>query len=171
VLERFAAEGGLVIGICNGFQTLVKMGMLPNRGGDWAREVSLVHNASGSFIDAWVPVDFADAGPCLWTKGLPRRMLPVRHGEGRFVAKDGLLLDAMEAEGLVALRYEAGSNPNGSERDIAGICDPSGRIFGLMPHPEAFLIRENHPARRRASQDRPGIDLFENGVRAARESM
>jgi len=93
----------------------------------------------------------------------------VRHGEGRFVARDEATLDALEGEGLVAVRYR-GEGPNGSARAIAGICDPSGRVLGLMPHPEAFLVRENHPLRRRASRDDPGVELFENGVRAARDA-
>lgn len=169
-LDAFIADGGLVIGVCNGFQVLVRMGMLPNRDGRWGREVSLIQNESCSFVDGWYPVAFKAESRCLWTRGLEPRDLPVRHGEGRFVARDEATLDALEAEGLVAASY-AGVGPNGSSRGIAGICDPSGRILGLMPHPEAFLIRENHPDRRRASRDETGIGLFENGVRAARASM
>lgn len=168
-LERFVAEGGLVIGVCNGFQALVRMGILPNRDGAWSRGASLIHNESGRFVDGWFPVAFAKESRCVWTRGLEERLLPVRHGEGRFVARDDAALDAIEREGLVAAKY-SGENPNGSERAIAGICDPSGRVFGLMPHPEAFLYRENHPGRRRALREEPGIGLFENGVRAARDA-
>ena len=168
-LERFIADGGLVVGVCNGFQALVRMGILPNRDGRWGREASLIQNESGHFVDAWFPVAFDAGSRCLWTRGLSPRLLPVRHGEGRFVARDELVLRALESEGLVAVRYD-GPGPNGSERGIAGICDPSGRVLGLMPHPEAFLSRENHPYRRRASRDEVGIELFENGVRAAREA-
>jgi phosphoribosylformylglycinamidine synthase subunit PurQ / glutaminase len=168
-LERFVADGGLVIGVCNGFQALVRIGILPNRDGAWGREASLIQNANCRFVDGWFPVSFEKDSRCVWTRGLPGRLLPVRHGEGRFVAKDSLALDALEAEGLVAARY-LGDGPNGSERGIAGICDPSGRVFGLMPHPEAFLARENHPGRRRATREEPGIDLFENGVRGARDA-
>jgi len=172
-LESFVARGGLVIGICNGFQVLTRMGMLPNRAGTWEREASLVHNESGRFVDAWVKVHFEPGCRSPWVRGLPDRMLPVRHGEGRFVVSDPgprkpSLLDALEAEGLVALRYDPADDPNGSERRIAGVCDPTGRVLGLMPHPEAFLVRENHPLRRHGSPDRPGLDLFENGVAAAR---
>jgi phosphoribosylformylglycinamidine synthase len=117
-----------------------------------------------------VPVEFEKGSRCLWTKGLADRAFPVRHGEGRFVMRDEAALDALEAGGLVALRYAADGNPNGSERGIAGICDPTGRFLGLMPHPEAFLIKENHPLRRRGNPELPGIDLFENGVRAAMDS-
>jgi phosphoribosylformylglycinamidine synthase subunit PurQ / glutaminase len=168
-LERFIAEGGLVIGVCNGFQALVRMGILPNRDGTWVREASLIQNESGRFVDGWFPVAFEAGSRCAWTRGLAGRLLPVRHGEGRFVARDSSVLDALEHGGLVAARY-SGESPNGSERAIAGICDPSGRVFGLMPHPEAFLLRENHPARRRRSRDEPGVELFENGVRAARDA-
>ncbi len=173
-LEAFVARGGLVIGICNGFQSLTRMGMLPNRAGSWTREASLVHNASGRFVDTWVKVHFESGCRSPWVRGLPDRLLPVRHGEGRFVTRapatkrEPSLLKAIEAEGLVALRYDPADDPNGSENLIAGICDPSGRVLGLMPHPEAFLVRENHPLRRRGSPDRPGLDLFENGVAAAR---
>lgn len=171
-LRRFISTGGLVIGICNGFQVLTKLGLLPGGGGSApSREVTLIQNESGLFVDDWVDIHFEQKTACLWTRGLEDRMLPVRHGEGRFVARDESVLEGLEAGGLVALRYAAGSNPNGSARDIAGICDPSGRVFGLMPHPEAFLVRENHPLRRRAKVGKVGIDLFENGVRAARDRL
>ncbi len=169
-IEGFVADGGLVLGVCNGFQVLVRMGILPNRGGGWEREASLIRNESGRFVDGWFPVAFEAGSRCAWTKGLAGRLLPVRHGEGRFVGRDATSLDALEAEGLVAVRY-SGESPNGSERAIAGICDPSGRVFGLMPHPEAFLAGEQHPGRRRPHRDEPGIDLFANGVRAAREAI
>ena len=196
-LDDFIADGGLVIGICNGFQALARMGLLPGRPGEpWARSVSLVHNASGRFVDEWVPVRFEERSACLWTAGLPPCELPVRHGEGRFAAAGEEALDSLEAEGLVALRYAtrpdgSSGNPNGSARDIAGVCDPTGRVLGLMPHPEAWLERENHPLRRRAipgwpsspgaatpgvatpgvttpGVTTPGLELIANGVRAAR---
>jgi phosphoribosylformylglycinamidine synthase len=168
-IESFVADGGLVIGVCNGFQVLVRMGILPNRDGAWGREASLIQNESGRFVDGWFPVAFEAGSRCAWTKGLAGRLLPVRHGEGRFIARDAASLDALEGEGLVAARY-SGASPNGSDRGIAGICDRSGRVFGLMPHPEAFLSRENHPGRRRPTRDEPGIELFENGVKAARDA-
>jgi phosphoribosylformylglycinamidine synthase subunit PurQ / glutaminase len=168
-IESFVADGGLVIGVCNGFQVLVRMGILPNRDGAWGREASLIQNESGRFVDGWFPVAFEAGSRCVWTRGLAGRLLPVRHGEGRFIARDAAALDALEGEGLVAARY-SGASPNGSDRGIAGICDRSGRVFGLMPHPEAFLSRENHPGRRRPTRDEPGIELFENGVKAARDA-
>jgi phosphoribosylformylglycinamidine synthase subunit PurQ / glutaminase len=169
-IERFIADGGLAIGVCNGFQALVRMGVLPNRDGGWGREAALIQNESGRFVDGWYPVSFEPESRCVWTKGLASRLLPVRHGEGRFIARDDATLDALEREGLVAARYVSAPGPNGSERGIAGVCDPSGRVLGLMPHPEAFLLRENHPGRRRGSSEQPGIELFANGVRAARDA-
>ena len=163
-LEGFVAAGGLVIGICNGFQVLVKMGVLPNMAGAWEPEVSLVHNDSGRFEDRWVRVAFEPASPCVWTRGLPAMDLPVRHGEGKLIVKSDAVLADLEARRLVAARYVARGaeravgaaspavpvaypdNPNGSACDAAGICDPTGRIFGLMPHPEAF-IQGREPSR------------------------
>jgi phosphoribosylformylglycinamidine synthase len=178
-LKGFVEAGGLVIGICNGFQVLVKAGFLPNQGGTSAQEVSLIHNMSGRFEDRWVRVRFEGAGPCLWTRGLPDIEMPVRHGEGRFVTASPQDLAALSARGLVAARYVARDggepiypeDPNGSDGHVAGICDPTGRVFGLMPHPEAFLHPENHPewSALRISEG-AGLRLFVNGVRAASEA-
>lgn len=165
-LEAFIADGGLVIGICNGFQVLAKTGILTNLGGSWEREISLVHNVRPGYVDDWVPVKFEAASPCVWTRDLAPMDLPIRHGEGRLVVRDSTILETLEAERLVALRYE-GRNPNGSVNNIAGVCDRSGRILGLMPHPEAFLVPENHPLRRRRSVCDTGLALFRNAVAAA----
>ena len=119
-IRAFVADGGMAIGICNGFQTLVKSGLLPDLGGTGEPEVTLVHNTCGHYLDTWVPVRFEAESRCVWTKGLSPRMLPIRHGEGRFVAKDDATLARVESLGLVALRYD-GENPNGSANDIAGI--------------------------------------------------
>jgi phosphoribosylformylglycinamidine synthase len=186
-LAEFIAAGGLVLGICNGFQVLVKMGVLPNLEGRGAQEVSLIHNDSGKYEDRWVRVSFEKDSRCAWTKGLPDMDLPVRHGEGKFVVKTSDALRALAAHGLIALRYvsrDPGGNeviypddPNGSDGHVAGICDTTGRVFGLMPHPEAFLHAENHPqwtflretqgrhARGRAHGE--GLHILANGVRAA----
>lgn len=163
-LEAFVADGGLLIGVCNGFQVLVKMGILPNLGGAWRPEVSLVHNASGLFEDSWVEVEFPEGSPCVWTNGLEPMELPIRHGEGRFIAASEALLADIESRRLVALRYRR-RNPNGSQNGVAGITDPTGRILGLMPHPEAFLHRENHPRWTRSPVAAPrGLELFAKGV-------
>lgn len=185
-LGEFIAGGGLVLGICNGFQVLVKMGALPNLEGRGTQDVSLIHNDSGKYEDRWVRVRFEENSRCVWTKGLSDMDLPVRHGEGKFVVRTNDTMNALAARGLIALRYTAGEaggtrvsypdDPNGSDGHVAGICDPTGRVFGLMPHPEAFLHAENHPqwtmrktpARNgRDSARGEGLRILANGVRAA----
>lgn len=158
-------RGVPVIAPCNGFQVLVKAGLLatPETG---EQRATLADNASGRFVDRWVEVA-ADAGsPCVWTKGLERFELPIAHGEGRFVADDAVL-DDLEAGGRIALRYV--ENPNGSLRDIAGVCDASGLVLGLMPHPERYLDFTNHPSwtrrpRPAADEPTPGLRMFQNAV-------
>lgn len=162
-LRRFVDDGNLVIGICNGFQTLVKTGLLPAFDGSDRPQVSLVHNDHGLFIDDWVQVEPDAQTVCVWTKGLPRRWLPIRHGEGRFVADTPDTLGRLRREGMVALRY-VGRNPNGSADNIAGICDATGRVFGLMPHPEAFLHYDCHPARRHGFEGGLGLEIFRQAV-------
>jgi phosphoribosylformylglycinamidine synthase subunit PurQ / glutaminase len=179
-IASFVERGGLVIGICNGFQVLVKMGILPNLSGTRAQETSLIHNDSGKYEDRWVRVRFERTSRCVWTNGLTEMDLPVRHGEGKFVALSAAVMESMAAQRLIALRYaaregDAGSatvgypdDPNGSDGHVAGICDLSGRVFGLMPHPEAFLHPENHPE---WTIDNPGkalgVRIIANGVRCA----
>ncbi len=185
-LLKFVDNGNLVIGICNGFQCLVNLGLLPGIGLDYTRRsVALTYNDCGNFRDQWVHLKVNAQSPCLFTKGLDRMELPVRHGEGKFFAEDDIL-DALTENHQVAVQYalpdgtpargEFPSNPNGSIRDIAGICDPTGRIFGLMPHPEGFNHWTNHPdwtrtselARRGAVKApggiTPGIQIFKNAV-------
>ena len=221
-LARFVDRGGLVLGVCNGFQVLVRMGLVPGIGaagatpaapaapaasvapaasaartratriraapaartGGAAQSVALVHNDSGRFEDRWVRVAFDPASPCVWTRGIAALELPVRHGEGRLVAPEAQLA-AIDAAHLGAARYAAPApataapdgatplpypaNPNGSLRNLAGLCDPSGQVFGLMPHPEAFLHRYHHPAWRNAppaaaALDEAALGLFRNAV-------
>jgi len=180
----FIEAGRLVIGICNGFQTLVNLGLLPGFDGDYGqRAVALTANDCGNFRDQWVTLAVDAASPCIFTRGIDRIDLPVRHGEGKLHAADDVV-DRLAADHQVVLRYAlpdgtpaAGAfphNPNGSLLDIAGICDPTGRIFGLMPHPEAFNHPGNHPdwtrwkeARRRGEgKEVPllGTTIFENAV-------
>jgi len=158
-------RGVAMIGPCNGFQVLVKLGLLPDphAGG---QQVTLAHNNSGRFIDRWTPMAVAPESVCIWTKGLEDHDLPIAHGEGRFTAPEDVL-DQLEANGQVALRY--GQNPNGSVRDIAGVCDPTGLVFGLMPHPERFLHPTNHPQWTRRGeafldQTPIGLRYFQNAV-------
>jgi phosphoribosylformylglycinamidine synthase subunit PurQ / glutaminase len=183
-LQRFIEMGKLIIGVCNGFQLLVKMGMLPGFDQRYdQRLVSLTHNDSSRFEDRWVHLRVEPDCPCVFTKGMEKLYYPVRHGEGKFVAADETVLTMLEEKKLVALRYadpvsgEATmaypANPNGSPAGIAGICDPSGRLFGLMPHPEAFLHRTNHPrwTRMELPEEGQGVLLFRNGVNFIRENL
>jgi phosphoribosylformylglycinamidine synthase len=165
-LEAFVRDGKLILGICNGFQVLVKMGILPNFQGDFTQEVSLIHNESGLFTDRWVRVRYNAANPSPWIKGLEPASYPIRHGEGRFITAAPELAKKIADKNLAALFYE-GLNPNGSEMDIAGITDETGRILGMMPHPEAYLFPENHPLWTRNAQAAApplGRKLFENAA-------
>jgi len=187
-IQQFIADGKLIIGICNGFQTMVKLGILPGLDTDYRRQtVTLTWNDTGVFRDAWVHLTIEADSPCVFTRGVEQLYLPVRHGEGKFLALDDVLLDRLEAEGLVACRYadpwsgqptdEYPHNPNGSARAIAAICDPTGRIFGMMPHPEAFLFPWNHPhyTRQRFAGSPPpeggGLPLFRNAVAFAADNL
>ncbi len=174
-LREFVAARKLVIGICNGFQVLVKMGILPLFGQDFVQETTLTHNDSGRFEDRWVRVAVEPTTKCVWLRGIKSMELPVRHGEGKFLVQNEGVLDRLRAGGQIALRYATSdgaahgaypANPNGSADDIAGICDPSGRIFGLMPHPEAFLEGTNHPrwTREGLMAEGEGLAIFKNGV-------
>jgi len=162
-VDAFVAAGKPMIGICNGFQVLTSAGLLPG---------ALGHNVYGRFHCGWVELEPEPSGRCIWTAGLEPLECPVAHGEGRFVHPDPA---ALHAAGQVALRYAGGTNPNGSTADIAGVCDPSGMILGLMPHPENHVIERQHPAaarRRRRGEPAPAtgcLTLFENGVRHAKE--
>ena len=182
-LAGFVAGGGLVIGICNGFQVLCKLGLLPgfepfSRGIE--QQVTLTHNDSGVFRDDWVSLRVNPDSPCVFTQGMERLDLPIRHGEGKFMAREPAVLERLRTRGQIVYQYadavgeptmEFPANPNGSVEAIAGICDPTGRIFGTMPHPEAFIFPELHPdAPRRHALGLPppepmGMRIFENAVR------
>lgn len=177
-LERFYSSGRLILGICNGFQLLVKLGLLPRLDGSSERLVSLGHNDSMRFEDRWVTLAADRESPCVFTKDLPLMRMPVRHGEGKLVTADDKVLARLRAERLVALRYadpETGEptstyplNPNGSADNAAGLTDPTGCVLGLMPHPEAFNHATNHPGWTRDEVDAPGTLLFLNAVRHLR---
>lgn len=161
-------RGVAVIGICNGFQALVKLGLLPDpRAG--AQTATLADNRSGRFVARWVPMHTDAASRCIWTRGLERFALPVAHGEGRFTVADPAQLDLLERNAQLALRYDDGQNPNGSARDIAGICDPTGLVLGLMPHPERFVHPTQPPDWTRrpdalAAATPAGLRFFQNAV-------
>jgi len=181
-LKTFFQEGGLILGICNGFQLLVKLGLLPALGLDYfTPQVSLGHNDSARFEDRWVHLGINTHSPCVFTTGLDRMYLPVRHGEGKIVPRDEHILSDLQAQGLVAMTYvhpdsgepsmEYPHNPNGSPMAIAGLTDPSGRILGLMPHPEAYNHVTNHPAWTRNGQLPLGTVLLTNAVNTLRQGQ
>ncbi len=174
---RFIGEGKLILGVCNGFQLLVKLGMLPGFDGHYDRQaVTLTFNDSGRFEDRWVHLRIDPASPCIFTQGLRGLYLPVRHGEGKFVTLDEGALERLHRERLIVVQYsdenyreatlEYPANPNGAVDGIAGICNATGRIFGLMPHPEAFLHRTNHPrwTREELPEEGMGLALFRNAA-------
>jgi phosphoribosylformylglycinamidine synthase len=176
-IRKFAADGGLVIGICNGFQLMVKLGLLPALANRAERQqVTLTWNDSGRFEDRWVSLAADPESPCIFTRGLERIQLPVRHGEGKIVARDENVLETLGTARQAPLRYvdpatgepteRYPANPNGSPGGIAALTDPTGRLFGMMPHPEAFLERTNHPrwTRERLPEEGDGLALFRNAV-------
>jgi len=155
-LEKFIAAGKLIMGVCNGFQIIVKLGLLPGLDSDYfTQKLSIIQNDCGAFQNFWVQLRFEPGSSCVFTRGLHSLPLPVRHGEGKVFTLDKGLLQRLETAGCVPCRYadpatgeptqEFPHNPNGSLNAIAGLCDPTGRIFGLMPHPEAYIYPENHP--------------------------
>ncbi len=140
-LKEFIHQGKCILGICNGFQLLVKLGILP--GFSDRQSVSLTCNDSGRFDNRWIhhkPL----SKKCVFTSNLQSLYLPIRHGEGKFVACSNEILDELNRSDQIVFRYE-GVNPNGSEQNIAGICDPTGRVLGMMAHPEAAIQFTNHP--------------------------
>jgi len=189
-LDAFVASGKPVMGICNGFQALVKAGYLP--GPAPTQRVTLTHNRRGTFECRWVRLRAVEDSPCLFTRGLQEDVFcPVAHGEGRLTVPDEDTRLALWRERSVALTYvtpvaaeDAGNpsrsvgvreragypgNPNGSVDDIAGICNAAGNVFGLMPHPEDHILPQQHPRWLRGEQGGLGVHLFRNGVHAAGE--
>jgi phosphoribosylformylglycinamidine synthase len=176
-VSAFIESGKPVIGICNGFQALVKAGLLPGR--DLPVQATLTFNASGHFECRWVTLQAA-APLCVWTRGLDEPVdCPVAHGEGRFLLAGPDSLEALRGSGQIALVYSFpdGSpaqgaypaNPNGSLSDIAGVCNPQGNVLRLMPHPEDYIFDFQHPSWTRGDRGRLGLPLFINGVRHAAE--
>lgn len=186
-LVRFINDGKLILGVCNGFQVMAKLGLLPGSDGDYlTRKITLTHNDCGIFQNFWVNLGFERRCPCVFTRGLTEMPLPVRHGEGKIFTLDEGILKRIENEHCVVCRYIDSrtrkptmlfpANPNGSLHAIAGLCDPTGRVFGLMPHPEAYLLPENYPhwTRQRITGKIPknglGLKIFQNAVKYLNES-
>jgi phosphoribosylformylglycinamidine synthase I len=157
-LRSFIADGRPLIGICNGFQVLTAAGLLPG---------TLGHNAQGRFDCRWVVLEAVPESVSVWTTGIDDPIhCPIAHGEGRYVHPDP---SSLGAAGQIALRYRS-TNPNGSVDDIAGVCDPSGVVLGLMPHPENHIVARQHPRHSRGGggPEHLGLRLFHNGIRHAK---
>jgi len=172
-LNKFVADGKLMLGICNGFQVLIKSGLLPWGNVDPLaahRDATLGWNDSGQFVDKWIHLR-CDSTKCVFLPDGEVIALPIAHGEGKFVPRNDEILARLRDDDQIALRYtdESGNqggaaNPNGSVDDIAGICDPTGRILGLMPHPERFVRATHHPQWTRKDIKRPDGNLFFDGA-------
>ncbi len=169
-IKKFVEDGKLVMGVCNGFQVLVKTGILPGIQGHGAQPVTLTSNDSGKFECRWIYLKVNEKSPCVFTRGIKSLYIPVNHGEGKLVAEPDVL-DKLKA--VVYYADENGDttagyphNPNGSLRNIAGICDDSGRIFALMPHPERFIRWTQHPrwTREAPRESGDGLQVFINAV-------
>ncbi|AJE03369.1 phosphoribosylformylglycinamidine synthase subunit PurQ [Geobacter pickeringii] len=184
-LTRFIADGKLILGVCNGFQLMVKMGLLPAFDGRYLTQAAtLTFNDCGRFQDRWVYLKTDSASTCVYTKGVAKGLyLPIRHGEGKFVVDSQATLDTIEAKHLAVFKYSDSSyatptmefplNPNGSVNAIAGLCNETGRLMGMMPHPEAFVHRINHPrwTREELPEEGDGLILFKNASEYARKNL
>jgi phosphoribosylformylglycinamidine synthase len=172
-VRAFIDAGKPVIGICNGFQVLVKTDLLPGAiGGRSGQTATLTNNDCGRFVDRWVNLK-AEGSRCVWTKNLQSIDLPIAHGEGKFVPADEAVRKALWDGEQVALTY-SGENPNGSVDAIAGVCDASGLVFGLMPHPERFVDGTQHYAwtsRGSGSAEGDGLRIFRNAVAHVTEAV
>ncbi len=183
-LMRFINEGKLVIGICNGFQLMVKLGLLPGINRRYGvQSATLTYNDSGRFEDRWVYLNIDPNSPCVFTKGIDKLYLPIRHGEGKFVPQNEAILAEIEERHLSVMKYinphtneptlEYPFNPNGSINAIAGLCDSTGRLLGMMPHPEAFLHFTHHPrwTREKLPEEGMGLALFVNAIDYIRQNL
>ncbi len=170
-LVEFKECDKLILGICNGFQVLIKSGVLLEEDSSGQPIATLTWNDSGKFEDRWV--NLAKSGErCAFLEGIEQLYLPVAHAEGKFVTRDSHALNALADAGQLSLRYTSANggdvcypcNPNGSHGNVAGICDKTGRVFGLMPHPERNIDRTNHPRWTRGDEGGCGRAIFDNAV-------
>ncbi len=179
-IQKFIDDGKLVLGICNGFQVLVKAGILPGDSSSQQQEVSITYNDSGKFEDRWVYLA-PQTEKCVFIEPGRQIYLPVAHAEGKVVTKDQQTLKKLKAEKQIAFKYvdengNAGKypvNPNGSTDSIAGLTDSTGRILGLMPHPERHVRLTQHPhwSRLKDKTDGDGMTIFNNAVRFIKENF
>ena len=183
--SRFIEDGKLILGVCNGFQLMVKMGMLPGFDSDYlAQSVTLTHNDCGRFQDRWTYLKADSASPSVFTTGIEKGIyLPVRHGEGKFLCDSDTTLERIEREHLAVFKYsgpdyaeptmEFPANPNGAVNAVAALCDPSGRLMGMMPHPEAFVHYTQHPrwTREQLPEEGAGLILYKNAAEYVRKNL
>ena len=184
VLKKFVEQGKLILGICNGFQILVKMGMLPygqiGDSGAGEQDVTITHNDSGKFDDRWVYLEPGSSN-CVFIEQGRRIYLPIAHGEGKVVVKDETVLEKLKLNQQIAFRYVDADgnfgafpvNPNGSVDSIAGLTDSTGRVMGLMPHPERFVRTTQHPqwSRFKGKVEIDGMTIFNNAVQFAQKNL
>ena len=180
-LLQFIEDGKLVFGACNGFQIIAKLGLLPAFGKNYFEQTATITgNDSGRFENRWVHLRANKRSHCVFTKGIERLYLVVRHGEGKFIPADDNTRRKLHSDGHVAVQYtdEHGNlagyphNPNGAIDNIAGICDETGRVFGMMPHAEAFNHPTNHPRWTRGeATGAEGLQIFRNAVEYVTEKL
>lgn len=179
-IKQFLEDGKYILGVCNGFQMLVRMGLLPNTNHDFEPEATLSNNNSGKFEDRWVYCKVNSTTKTPFLKGITKIALPARHGEGKLIFMDDAMRAKVQAESLNCLTYctEDGTetadypaNPNGADLNCAGLTNPTGQVFGLMPHPEAYLSLYNHPNWGQIKRNNPnhneageGLTIFTNIV-------
>ncbi len=173
-IEQFHSDGKLILGICNGFQILIKSGFLVPQD-DQGLAATLTWNDNGRFVDKWVHLK-TDNKRCIFLRGIEHMYLPIAHAEGKFMTRTDALLQTLTKSNQLALKYCRPNgtngevpfphNPNGSTASVAGVCDSTGRIFGLMPHPERHIDGTHHPqwTRRGAAPEGDGLQLFKNAV-------
>ena len=169
-VHRFVEGGGLILGICNGFQVLVKSGIFSGPSAENTQPFTLSDNDSARFECRWVNLAVNPESPCVFTQGIERMALPVAHAEDKVIIGDSSLPESnlalfyTDEQGNRAAGYP--HNPNGSDLDIAGVCDDTGRVFALMPHPERFIRRTQHPqwTRRGRPDTGDGFRIFQNAV-------
>lgn len=185
-LAKFIEDGKLVLGICNGFQVLIKMGLVPGFGGPGGMTltesgVTLGDNDSGKFEDRWVHLE-PGTNRCVFIEKGQRIYLPVAHGEGKIMVEDAAILERMKSEGYVAYRYVDSEgnrggfpiNPNGSTDSIAALTDSTGRVLGMMPHPERYVRRTQHPHWTRLEKSDAagdGLTIFRNAVNYVKANL